>query len=57
MRTSHIYEVTLIHRTHDWDATLKYEAPNARTARTWALRKMAAPRDWLIVGARRAAAP
>lgn len=46
-----LYEVKLVHRLHDWDATLKYAAPSAKTARSWALGKMANPRDWLIVSA------
>lgn len=46
-----VYEVKLIHRLHDWDAILKYAAPDAKTARKWALRKMATPPDWLITRA------
>lgn len=45
------YQVDLIHRVHDWDASLKFMAPDARTARRWALRKMAEPAAWVDVRA------
>ena len=47
-----LYEVKLIHRLHDWDAALKYEASDARQARKFAPSKMAAPRFWIVVSAR-----
>lgn len=47
-----LYSIILIHRLHDWDASFKFQAPNARTARRWALAKLAMPGDWLVVKAR-----
>lgn len=48
-----MYEVRMIHRINDWNASVQYLAPDARTARKWAAAKMAYPNDWLIVSARR----
>lgn len=47
-----LYEVKLIHKTHDWDAGFTYEAPDAKTARKWAMTKLAVPADWLIISAK-----
>lgn len=47
------YIVHLIHKLHDWDATVRYLAPDARTARRWATSKMADPQAWLITSVKR----
>ena len=49
----HLYEVKLIHRVFDWDASFSYAAANARQARKWALYKLTHPENWLIVSAKR----
>lgn len=46
-----VYIVELIHRIHDWNATLTFEAPDSKTARKWALRKMGSPGYWLATKA------
>lgn len=46
-----LFTIRMIHRLYDWDATLTFEAPSHRTARAWALVKMATPSDWLVVSA------
>ncbi len=56
MPIRHLYEVKLIHRLWDWDATLRYSAKTARHARQFARIKMATPGDWLIVSAKRVTA-
>jgi hypothetical protein len=45
------YRIKLIHRLYDWDAVLKFNAPDAKTARKWALQKMAEPDKWIVVKA------
>ena len=49
------YTVHLIHRYSDWDARLTFRAPDARTARKWALGAawLAQPDQWIIISARR----
>lgn len=51
----HLYRVKLIHTLYDWDCEFTYEAPDARTARKWALVKLADNR-WIVISARRVGA-
>lgn len=52
----YVYEVKLIHRLWDWDATLRFAADTAKNARKFALLKMADQDQWLIVSAKRVTA-
>lgn len=55
--TMHRYHVRLIHRVHDWDASFTFNAPDARTAKKWALCKMLNREAWLAVEAKRLPVP
>lgn len=46
-----VYRVQLIHRLYDWDCVLKFAAPDSKTARTWAIQKMAEPDKWIVIKA------
>lgn len=44
-----LYEVKLMNKINDWDATLRYRAPTRYMARKWSTAKMRVPAEWLIV--------
>ena len=45
------YKVSIIHRVYDWDSSFTMQAPDAKTARKWAMLKLAHPHMWLAVKA------
>ena len=47
-----LYDIRLIHRQFDWNASFQFLAPNARKAREWALWKMKDEASWLVTSAR-----
>lgn len=51
MKTYELYKVTLIHKTYDWDAELKFKASGKAEAHEWALSKMSTPEQWLVTKA------
>lgn len=53
MNDWHLYNVHCIHRRNDWDATFEFKAPDAKTARKWALNKLAEADMWIVVRAKR----
>lgn len=48
------YEIELIHKAHDWDATFTMHAPNKKGAENFAKAKLAAPADWIVTSVQRA---